>query len=283
MNLEQALYAIERYEETVGRKKGQRWADLHSDYDVDDYDIIAHGLRCRQYLRFSQQVDACLFGELPSTDSILVMSKTPALLRACGMNDLPWLHTQKHLINEITPKSQADSSLHGLSVRQLKMLPELLEHPVAVIDNPDTKPGVVCFLDGKDGDGLPLTIAFLPNGSGSFRGRDLNSNFLLSVFGRQGADRYLEFAALESRILYLNKDKVAQLLGREGKPYLPDACKDLPDKMVIRLTHHTGVQRLPPARSEERGYSLLSEARDAGRSQEALSKPPTRTWIAPSR
>lgn len=222
--------------------------------------IIQHACSCADYLRFGREVDMCLAGRLDRYTAVMIRATTPELLRAVGCADLPWLHTQMHLRNELHEKNPSNRSWHGLSKAQLKALPELLERPCVVLDNPANKCGLVCVLDQTDSDGLPIIMPFAPDGHGSYQGEEILTNFVLSVYGREGFSQYLERAAEQQRILYIDVEKTRKLMSCVGLE-LPEACMSFegiihPSRQIVKAAQS-------PKPASERGAERRSSSGDA--------------------
>lgn len=235
MGPKEAYAAIRQYEESIGRANTA--ARLPYELEAMDEGKLKRyyetAEKHRDWCRWGIEVNSCIAGSLLSSTTLMLMKRTPEVLQRCGVGDMPWLHTQRHLLNELHPKSPENTAWHGLSVRQLKMLPELMESPAVILDNPPWTKGIVCVLDETDEDGLPIILPFVPSGHGWYRNRDMPGNFVLSVYGRNDFNTYLAYAAEGDRILYIDKEKTGSLLAPAGL-HLPETCQRLPDKEIIR-------------------------------------------------
>ena len=107
-------------------------------------------------------------GDFPRTSAVKVCD-TPRLYIEAGFDQLPMLYTQKHLLRAIRPKSEDDPHRHGLSVAQLKRLPELLAHPVMLCDSPAREDTLLALLRAVDCDNLPIIAASPPERAGILR------------------------------------------------------------------------------------------------------------------
>ncbi len=85
-----------------------------------------------------------------------------------------------------------------------------------VLDSAQRNDAVVFVSDQTDADGLPIVAAIRPNGSGVYEMTRQPANFLLSMYGRENFDKFIESAARDGRILYVNKIKSQALLGDQG-------------------------------------------------------------------
>ncbi len=136
------------------------------------------------------------------------MCETPQILRAVGLNDLPMLMTQKHVRNINKGADGSRKHYHGISRDVIKKIPQYLQEPVAIMDSLSTatQPGVVVLTEEVDSEGRPIVIAIKPDGQG-FYDVDLDSNFILSMYGRNNFEKFLEDNVKESTFLYISNKK----------------------------------------------------------------------------
>ncbi len=145
--------------------------------------------------------------------------------------------------NAIAPK-EADNHQHGLTIEQIKALPEKLEEPVVVFDQPNYTvngrsfegKGVAAVLDMYDPDGVPVIAYFFPNGYGTKTNDNGCSNVIASLYGRDNFTSYLARAANEEKILYIDSEKYEQMekeLPRYGGTRFPPALAALSMDIII--------------------------------------------------
>lgn len=162
---------------------------------------------------------------------------------AVPFDNLPFIYTQRHLRNAIAPK-EADNHQHGLTIEQIKSLPEKLEEPVVVFDQPNYTvngrsfegKGVAAVLDMYDPDGVPVIAYFFPNGYGTKTNDNGCSNVIASLYGRDNFTSYLARAANEEKILYIDSEKYEQMekeLPRYGGTRFPPALAALSMDIII--------------------------------------------------
>ena len=168
---------------------------------------------------------------------------TPYVFRRAGFDNLPFIYTQRHLRNAIAPK-EAGNHQHGLTIEQIKSLPEKLEEPVVVFDQPNYTvngrsfegKGVAAVLDMYDPDGVPVIAYFFPNGYGTKTNDNGCSNVIASLYGRDNFTSYLARAANEEKILYIDSEKYEQMekeLPRYGGTRFPPALAALSMDIII--------------------------------------------------
>lgn len=188
-------------------------------------------------------VDASLSGMLSPHAVLEPRPNTPYVFRRAGFDNLPFIYTQRHLRNAIAPK-EADNHQHGLTIEQIKSLPEKLEEPVVVFDQPNYTvngrsfegKGVAAVLDMYDPDGVPVIAYFFPNGYGTKTNDNGCSNVIASLYGRDNFTSYLARAANEEKILYIDSEKYEQMekeLPRYGGTLFPPALAALSMDIII--------------------------------------------------
>lgn len=131
-----------------------------------------------------------------------------------------------------------------LTIEQIKSLPEKLEEPVVVFDQPNYTvngrsfegKGVAAVLDMYDPDGVPVIAYFFPNGYGTKTNDNGCSNVIASLYGRDNFTSYLARAANEEKILYIDSEKYEQMekeLPRYGGTRFPPALAALSMDIII--------------------------------------------------
>ena len=188
--------------------------------------LASLALSCQDYLRYGREVDAVTAGVYPAPFAVMVRQTTPRVLIDVGCENLPMLHTQRHILNELAPKDPtgARPEFHGLSVLQVKLFAEALDRPCAVMDNRAGKEGVVLVLDMADSDGLPVIMPVRPSGTGQYMAQQVQTNFVLSAYGKNAFESYLDAAAREGRMLFLDDGRTEKLLANSGLR-LPGSCR----------------------------------------------------------
>lgn len=171
MNKREVILTIREYENSVAMPEGERVTYLDprggvhlKDGDDKASDYTGHAAKCAEYLRFGDEVDAVTCGEYPRSSAVKFCD-TPELFVQAGFRPLPMLYTQRHLRDAIRPKSSYDPHRHGLTVEQMKRLPELMEHPVMLCDSPAREDTMLAVLCDVDCDDLPLIMAVRPDGA----------------------------------------------------------------------------------------------------------------------
>lgn len=208
---------------------------------------------------FSEQVDKALNGEWNQYNALYVGETSP-LMEKLGLKQLPVLMTSKHLRDIVAEKRSGNTRYHGLTVDQVKSLGGILSDPAMVLDSAQRNDAVVFVSDQTDADGLPIVAAIRPNGSGVYEMTRQPANFLLSMYGRENFDKFIESAARDGRILYVNKIKSQSLLGDQGVQFATGLSNAGSDGIVHQSSNavNTEAQEAPAKNPGER-YSVDSD------------------------
>ena len=161
---------------------------------------------------FAEQVEDWQNGKFPKNDALLV-GRTPEVFRKIGLNDLPMTMNQTHVDYAVNGTKED----HQMSLVMLEHLPELLEHPVAIIESA-TRPNdsIVAIVDGTiNGKNViaPITIQT----SSTANGVQIDANHLASAYGKKNAVNLLENALKKENadsvgVYYLDKNRASNLI-----------------------------------------------------------------------
>lgn len=213
----QIILTIREYENSVAMPEGERvtYLDPRGGVHLKDGDgkageHAAYAKKCAEYLRFGDEVDAVTCGDFPRTSAVKLCD-TPELYIRAGFQPLPMLYTQRHLRDAIRPKSEYDPHRHGLTVEQVKRLPELLENPVMLCDSPAREDTMLCLLCDVDCDNLPLIAAVKPGGRGYYELHEIETNFILAVYGRTNFPKYFDNLITPDKVIYYDAEKGREL------------------------------------------------------------------------
>ena len=185
---------------------------------------------------FAEQVDEVLTGTANQYNALKVCD-TPQLLIDVGCQSLPMLYTQQHLRNALKSKSSKNPHWHGLTVEQIKSMPELISNPVIIFDSlseyKKAEKSIVLVLNAFDSDKAPLIVSVVPNGKGVYNLELIDSNFVTSIYGKdRDFVHYIEKAIKNDNVLYCNKQKSQELFMFQGLQ-LPEAFNNLDFDKII--------------------------------------------------
>ena len=201
---------------------------------------------------FAEQVDDWMAGRIPQYDTLLI-GRTPLLYRQIGLSDVPMTIDQTHLDYMVNGTKNED---HHLGVALVKQLPELLEHPVAVIESA-TRLGdsVMAIVRGKV-NGKQLMAAVRIGGNGVQNGAQIDSNHIVSAQGRGNAVTKLLNDALQKElrgevgVYYWNKN--------EALPLIVDSGVQFPGRLINDDLIHSIFDAASPV---NRNYLEQTETR----------------------
>lgn len=208
---------------------------------------------------FSEQVDKALNGEWNQYNALYVGETSP-LMEKLGLKQLPVLMTSKHLRDIVAEKRSGNTRYHGLTVDQVKSLGGILSDPAMVLDSAQRNDAVVFVSDQTDADGQPIVAVIRPNGSGVYEMTRQPANFLLSMYGRENFDKFIESAARDGRILYVNKIKSQALLGDQGVQFATGLSNADSDGIVHQSSNAVNTEtQKPPTKTGGERYSVDSD------------------------
>lgn len=163
---------------------------------------------------FAEQVDKSLNGTL-SPYTTLKVCDTPQSLLDVGCEQLPMLYTQRHLKNAINPDSKKEH-FHGLSVEQIKKLPNLLKNPVMIYDSLSRNDSIVAVTSEFDKNNNPIIVSIKPNGEGRYELETIEANFITSVHGRENFINQIKNVIKQDKMLFCDKKKSQEMFDRWG-------------------------------------------------------------------
>ncbi|MEW4402906.1 hypothetical protein AB1I62_04055 [Enterococcus sp. AN402] len=213
------IATIREYEDSVAMSDGERKTYLGVDKKIHlkdgDETVMSpsyehHAQKCLEYLRFGNEITSVIKGNYNRTDALKICD-TPELYVRAGFQQLPMLYTQRHARDAICAKTLDNPHKHGLSIEQLKRIPELLEKPVMLCDSPAREDSMLSVLCAVDSDRLPLIAAIRPDGHGHYKMENIETNFILAVYGRNNFHKYFENLITPEKVIYFNKERSQEL------------------------------------------------------------------------
>lgn len=225
--LEEAKRKIAAYEKSIGRTESMI-------NQASTEQILAYGKKCESYLNFGNSVDRVLHPlerASPRREAVLVCT-TPGILREVGLKDLPMHITQKHIVDCLHEKTYNNDHYHGLSVQELKRLPEALESPVILAESLTKENSLVAVLNYREQDGNPVIVAVRPNGNAIYELRRVDSNFITSTYGKDNFSEFYQRILDQGKLLYANREN-----GEKLGYYLENQKSQIPeyDKILKKM------------------------------------------------
>ena len=185
---------------------------------------------------FAEQVDQIEVGTFPRGNHVYV-GATPKILADVGLNgDLPMLTTAQHIRKAMLPKNDKTHQ-HGLTEAQIKALPQKIANPVMIMDSLDpSRNAVVVVTDMLDADGSPIIAAIKADGRGMFNDVEVDTNFVLSYYGRDGFNNFIDKNISADTFLYIDKTKSRNLSNQAKRQFFGKLDKYDFD-IIIRKTN----------------------------------------------
>lgn len=202
---------------SVARCKGAlaKYADpskMSGEENAWQEDVLSrHTQLYREWLEFGESVDGCSSGSSDDRSAIKVCSM-PQFFLDMGFEKVPVFWDKQHLLDALRTKGDEDDHWCGLTIEQVKKLPELLENPVFVADDPAQRDSVLILLEETDSDGLPLLVAMTPSDTGGYELSAIRTNTVLAVFGKRDFPRYFSSLIVKKkRLVYVDGERVRNL------------------------------------------------------------------------
>lgn len=224
---------------------------------------------------FAEQVSEVLSKDTDITDGNHVfVCETPSILKQLGFPDLPMLISKGHLRDMNHQEVEGISKYHGLSEPEINKIPYILENPAMVFKTVSEKnPDAICILSNiLDGKGRPMLISIKTNGKGKYNEVRLESNFILSAYGRNNAQGYLEQIASKSEnVMYISKKRTQEML-KGARLQLPARLSNLRSDIIIhKIDNNVNTQYMQKSENNsQRKNSIKMD--DVLRQNETLKK-----------
>ena len=235
--LEEAKRKIAAYEKSIGRTESMI-------NQASTEQILAYGKKCEAYLDFGRSVDLVLhpLEKAPPRREAVLVCTTPEILREAGLKDLPMHITQKHIVDCLHEKTYNNDHYHGLSVQELKRLPEALESPVILAESLTKENSLVAVLNYREQDGNPVIVAVRPNGNAIYELRRVDSNFITSTYGKDNFSEFCQRILDQGKLLYANREN-----GEKLGYYLENQKSQIPeyDKILKKMALQESEQIKP--------------------------------------
>lgn len=220
--LAQARQQILEYEKSIGRMESCM-------KEAGEAELLAYAKQCEEYLAFGESVDQLTdvleAKEQMSMREAVSVCKTPDLLQKAGCKPLPMHMSQQHLLDCMHPKQKENAHYHGLMKAEIKKIPEALECPVILAESMTRKDTMIALLDYREQNGNPLLVAIRPNGKALYQVEQIDSNFIMSVYGKDHFQNFLQKMIKEDKLIYIDQEK-GKRLGYFGKEIEQFAFKD---------------------------------------------------------
>ncbi len=190
---------------------------------------------------FAEQVDQIEAGTFPRGNHVYV-GATPKILADIGLNgNLPMLTTAQHIRKAMLPKNDKTHQ-HGLTEAQIKALPQKIANPVMIMDSLDpSRNAVIVVTDMMDADGSPIIAAIKADGRGMFNDVEVDANFILSYYGRDGFHNFIEKNISADTFLYIDKTKSRNLSNQAKRQFFGKLDKYDFDTIIRKTNANVNV------------------------------------------
>ncbi len=164
---------------------------------------------------FEDQIDSVLNNTFDPNNHIYMGNTPNSLQSILHLQNRPMLITPTHVYTMTVSEAQAKAdgryssgdNYHDLGKELLLKLPKALEKPMFLIKSTakpdDLRVVAVTSLTDKNGDNVVAIIK--PDGKGNYADVELDSNFMLSGYGKDNILNYVLNAKKEGRILYASE------------------------------------------------------------------------------
>lgn len=203
---------------------------------------------------FAEQVDEVLQGK-DTTSTHLKIMDTPKILQDIGLSNLPILMTAKHLFTTVNDSGRRKGNYHGLGVEIIKQLPQLIKEPVLVAESLTRDDSIVLLTKAVDNQERPIIIAMKPNGNGRIDNVLIEANIMLSTYGRNNFDQFVQRLVEDNKVLYWNK-KRSQDLSVNPRLQLPSVITNLASDTIIRTINRNSQVKNENFTKNDIRYSL---------------------------
>ena len=153
---------------------------------------------------FSSQIDNYI-NESFQSHQLFNLGNTPRILQKLGLKSIPITMTQKtlkHIINE----DIENDHMHGISIENIKRIPESLQKPLKVFYSSSSSKGtsIVVITSLVDKEKRFIIVSILINNKGRIGNTDFLTNSLTSAYGKKNYKDYIEREIKKENLLYDN-------------------------------------------------------------------------------
>ncbi len=170
---------------------------------------------------YQQQVDDVLSGDFDKKNHVYMGNTPHKLVGILGIKDLPLLITSNHIYSMTVSEEKAKSDgkfkknvhYHNLGSTLVKSLPDALNNPLMIIKS-NTKNNDAAFVvitNLLDKNNKPVFVPIKPSGKGKYYNIEIDSNVVLTSYGKDKFNNYIFYAQKENRILFVDKKSSQQI------------------------------------------------------------------------
>lgn len=187
--------------------KTQEYLIIYEYITYDNYYI-------KEQDNFYGQVEQVLDKTYPKRSMLIVMSKTPGLLKKVGLEDLPVTMTQKHLYTIMNDNGKYKYvNYHNLSIELIKKLPKSLRQPLKILLSNTKEDSVVIVIGLIDKESRPVIASLKMNGIGRIGEEFVKTHVLTSVYGKDNYNKFINKNIKEGNLIYDREKGIIKKLG----------------------------------------------------------------------
>ncbi|MBO6119498.1 MAG: hypothetical protein J6P02_03460 [Lachnospiraceae bacterium] len=159
---------------------------------------------------YKAEIDKVLDSDiLDDTLNAVKICKTPEIYGKIGLDtNLDMIMTKRHI--------KYCNEEHNISKEQFYNLPELLKEPAIIMKSMSKDKAVVAILNDIDKNKLPVMAAIEPNGKGTYDFKQIDSNFILSVYGKDNFNNFVNKALNDNKLLFTDQKNINELEKKTG-------------------------------------------------------------------
>lgn len=135
--------------------------------------------------------------------------KTPAIYGEIGLDITKDMFMSREHI-------RYDNRIHGIEKEQFYNLPNLLAEPAIIMKSMSKDKAIVAILNDIDKNKLPVMAAIEPNGKGTYDFKQIDSNFIMTVYGRNKFENFVNKALEENKLLFTDQKVINELEKKAG-------------------------------------------------------------------
>ena len=159
---------------------------------------------------YKAEIDKVLDSDiLDDTLNAVRICKTPEIYGKIGLDtNLNMMMTKRHI--------KLCNEEHNISKEQFYNLPKLLEEPAIIMKSMSKEKAIVAVFNDVDKNNIPIIAAIEPNGQGTYDFKQIDSNFILSVYGKDNFNNFVNKALNENKLLFTDQKVINELEKKAG-------------------------------------------------------------------
>ena len=190
-------------------------------------------------IRFEKEVDKALNENSNdrNTSNAIKVCDTPKILLDYGLELKPMLYNKGHCKNAIKEKD-FKKHCHGLTKQQIYDMPKNIASPAMILKSNYSYNLYMPILifDDCDVDKMPLFMIIKTNDHGMYEFENIETNKILSLYGRDRFDEYFNNILEDNGLVYYNKEKVQKLDNLCGTHFSNRCSSFEPNKILQQYT-----------------------------------------------